>query len=146
MSLSATLSNALTGMRTSQSSLEVLSRNVSNAGTPGYHKQSLRVIDTKGVNSVYARSGAVERAFNSSLQAYYTSAVSDAGYSAARVSSLERLQAFLGKPGDAGSLDTMFGTLQNSLQALGASSSADPQRAKRRACRAGRSRRCRARR
>ena len=121
MSLSATLGNALSGMRTSQSSLEVLSRNVSNAGTPGYHRQALRVIDTKGVNSVYARTGAVERAFNSSLQAYYTSAVSDAGYSAARVSSLERLQAFLGKPGDPGSLDTMFGNLHNSLQALGAS-------------------------
>ena len=57
MSLSASLTNALSGMRTSQNSLEVLSRNVSNAGTPGYHRQSLSVIDTKGVNSTYARSG-----------------------------------------------------------------------------------------
>ena len=113
MSLSASLTNALSGMRTSQNSLEVLSRNVSNAGTPGYHRQSLSVIDTKGVNSTYARSGGIERAFNKSLQAYYTSAISDAGYSSTRASTLERLQAFLGKPGDAGSLDTMFGALQN---------------------------------
>jgi flagellar hook-associated protein 1 FlgK len=121
MSLSASLSNALSGMRTGQNSLEVLSRNVANAGTPGYHRQSLSVIDTKGVNSTYARSGGIERAFNKSLQAYYTSAVSDTAYSVTRASTLERLQAFLGKPGDAGSLDTMFGSLQNSLQALGAS-------------------------
>src|SRR6478735_12217296 len=121
MSLSASLANSLSGMRTSQNSLEVLSRNVANAGTPGYHRQSLSVIDTKGVNSTHARSGGIERAFNRSLQASYTSAVSDAGYSATRASTLERLQAFLGKPGDAGSLDTMFGNLQNALQALGTS-------------------------
>lgn len=121
MSLSASLSNALSGMRTSQNSLEVLSRNVSNAGTPGYHRQSLSVIDTKGVNSTYARSGGIERAFNKSLQAYYTSAISDAGYSTTRASTLERLQAFLGMPGAPGSLDTTFGSLQNAMQALGAS-------------------------
>jgi flagellar hook-associated protein 1 len=121
MSLSASLTNSLSGMRTSQSSLEVLSRNVANAGTPGYHRQSLSVIDTMGVNSTYARSGGIERAFSRSLQASYTSAISDAGYSSTRASTLERLQAFLGKPGDAGSLDTMFGNLQNALQALGAS-------------------------
>lgn len=108
-------------MRTSQNSLEVLSRNVSNAGTPGYHRQSLSVIDTKGVNSTYARSGGIERAFNKSLQAYYTSAISDAGYSSTRASTLDRLQTFLGKPGDAGSLDTMFGSFQNAMQALSAS-------------------------
>jgi flagellar hook-associated protein 1 FlgK len=121
MGLGATLSNALSGMRTSQSSLEVLSRNVANAGTPGYHKQSLSVIDNAGVNSASVRSGTVERAFNRSLQAYYTNAVSDASFARTAAATLDRLQAYLGKPGDAGSLDTMFGALQNSLQALGTS-------------------------
>jgi flagellar hook-associated protein 1 FlgK len=121
MGISASLANALSGMRTSQNSLEVLSRNVSNAGTPGYHRQSLSIIDTNGANSTYARSGGIERAFNRSLQAYYTNALSDAGYTTAKANTLDRLQVFLGKPGDAGSLDTMFGALQNSLQALGTS-------------------------
>ena len=121
MGLSTSLTNALSGMHTSQSSLEVLSRNVSNAGTPGYHRQSLTVIDTVGAHSTYARSGSIERAFNRSLQAHYTSAISDAGYTASKASALDRLQTFLGKPGDAGSLDTMFGTLQNSMQALSTS-------------------------
>lgn len=121
MGLSVSLANALTGMATSQASLNVVSRNVANAGTPGYHKQSLSVIDTMGVNSIFARSGGVERAFNSALQAYYNSATSDFGYTATMSSNLDQLQTLFGKPGDQGSIDTMFGAFQTALQALGTS-------------------------
>ena len=121
MGLSASLSNALSGMHVSQNSLEVLSRNVSNSGTPGYHKQSLSVIDTVAGSSSYARSGTVQRAFNKSLQVFYTNAVSDAAFANTRAASLDRLQSYLGKPGEAGSLDTMFGNLQNAFQALSTS-------------------------
>src|ERR1700710_2784747 len=121
MGLSVSLANALTGMATSQASLNVVSRNVANAGTPGYHKQSLSVIDTMGVNSVFARTGGVERAFDSSLQAYYNSATSDAAYTGTMSTVLDQLQTYFGKPGDDGSLDTAFGSYQNSLQALGTS-------------------------
>ncbi|HWA20236.1 MAG TPA: flagellar hook-associated protein FlgK [Devosia sp.] len=121
MGLGVSLTNALSGMNVSQNSLEVLSRNVSNAGTPGYHKQSLSVIDTKGVNSVYARSGGIERAFNQSLQAHYTSALSDSGFASTQADALDRLQMLLGKPGDAGSLDTTFLNFQSALQQLGTS-------------------------
>src|SRR5690606_32664429 len=114
-------SNALSGMSVSQNSLEVLSRNVSNAGTPGYHRQSLAITDMVAGSSSYARSGTVQRAFNQSLQAHYTSAISQSGYTDTLASSLNRLQSFLGKPGEPGSLDTMFGQLQNALQALGTS-------------------------
>src|SRR5688500_773658 len=121
MSLSATLANALSGMHVSQNSLQVLSRNVANAGTPGYHRQSLTVIDTVAGNSVYARSGTIERAFDKSLQVDYTNAFSAAAFATTRAGTLDRLQTFLGKPGADGSLDTMFGKLQNAFQALGAS-------------------------
>ncbi|MEP7240267.1 MAG: flagellar hook-associated protein FlgK [Devosia sp.] len=121
MGLGVSLTNALSGMGTSQDALAVLSRNVSNAGTPGYHRQSLSVIDTNGVNSTFARSGGVERAFNQSLQAYYTSTTSDSSYADTRASILDQLQTYLGKPGDAGSLDTMYSSLTNALQALGTS-------------------------
>ena len=121
MGLSVSLSNALSGMATSQNSLAVVSRNVANAGTPGYHKQSLNVIDMMGTNSAYAKSGGVQRAFDNSLQAYYNSATSDAGYTSTTSASLDQLQTYFGKPGDDGSLDTMFGSFQSSLQALGTS-------------------------
>jgi flagellar hook-associated protein 1 FlgK len=121
MGLSISLSNALSGMNTSQGSLDVLSRNVANAGTPGYHRQSLSVVDIYGVNSTYAQSGGVQRAFNESLQAYYTRAVSDSGFSSVRADVLDRLQTFVGKPGDPGGLDSAFSDLENALQQLATS-------------------------
>ena len=41
MGLSVTLANALSGMRIGQSSLDVLSHNVANAGTPGYKARDI---------------------------------------------------------------------------------------------------------
>lgn len=121
MGLGVSLNNALTGLNVGQDSLDILSRNVANAGKPGYHRQSLSVIDTMGVNSVFARTGGVERAFNASLQAHYTRAISDASFSATRANILNQLQTYLGKPGDPGGLDTMFSSLENAVQQLGTS-------------------------
>ena len=70
MGLSVALNNALSGMRAGQASLDVLSRNVANSGVPGYHRQSLSVIDTLGANSTYVRAGDITRAFNQSLQEF----------------------------------------------------------------------------
>ncbi len=101
---------------------QVLSRNVANAGTPGYHRQSLTVIDTEAGNSVYARSGNIERAFNKSLQAYYTNAISDTAYSTTRAATLDRLQTFLGKPGDPTARSIRCSaSCRTRFQALGAS-------------------------
>ena len=77
MGLVSSLSNAVSGLRTSQDSITILSRNVANSGTPGYHRQSLNVIDYSSINSTYARTAGVNRAFNMSLQSYYNRQVSD---------------------------------------------------------------------
>lgn len=121
MGLSATLGNALSGMNVNQKSLDVLSRNVSNSGTPGYHRQSLTVIDNIGSNSTYVRSGQVERAFSKSLEAYYTRQVSDSSFASVRADFLDRLQTYMGKVGAAGSLDTQFNKFKGSLQSLSTS-------------------------
>ena len=60
-------------MRVGNESLDILSRNIANSGTPGYHRQSLSVID-RLANSPSARTGGLERVFNKSLQSYYTRA------------------------------------------------------------------------
>ena len=64
MGLISSLSNAVSGLRVNQDSITVLSRNVSNAGTPGYHRQSLNIIDYNSVNASYARTAGVNRAFS----------------------------------------------------------------------------------
>ena len=84
MGLVSSLSNAVSGLRTSQDSITILSRNVANAGTPGYHRQSLNIIDHNSVNSTYSRTAGVNRAFNLSLQTYYNRQVSDTAMSGVR--------------------------------------------------------------
>ena len=121
MGLTTSLTNAISGLRVNQDSIDVLSRNVANAGTPGYHRQSLNIVDYNAQNSTYARTIGINRAFNASLQTYYTRQVSDTANSGVQASYLDRLQGFLGKPGAAGALDTVFGDLQNRLKGIATS-------------------------
>lgn len=121
MGLTTSLTNAVSGLRINQDSLDILSRNIANSGTPGYHRQSLNIVDYNTQDSSYARSVGTKRAFNQSLQSYYTRQVSDTANSSIQANFLDRLQGFLGKPGTAGSIDTVFGSLQNALQGIATS-------------------------
>ena len=121
MGMSTTLSNALSGLSVTQSSLDVLSRNVANSGTTGYHRQSVNVLDNTGTSSTYSVSSTISRAFSQSLQNYYTDETSDSAASSVKSTYLDQLQSYLGKPGDNTSLDTMFGNFQTALSALTAS-------------------------
>lgn len=118
MGLSVTLSNALSGMKIGQNALDVLSGNVANAGTPGYHKRSISVIDSLGAKSTYARQGALTRTFNQSLQQHYTRSVSDSSFASVRAGYLDRLQTLFGMPGTTGSLDSVFSAFETSLTSL----------------------------
>jgi flagellar hook-associated protein 1 FlgK len=121
MGLSVTLSNALTGMRVGQSALDTLSNNVANAGTPGYHRRSVSVIDSLGVNSTYAREGQLSRTFNQSLQQHYTRATAESGFSSVKASFLDRVQTLFGKPGTTGSIDSAYNGFETALAAAATS-------------------------
>jgi flagellar hook-associated protein 1 FlgK len=121
MGLSTTLSNALSGLTITQSNLDVLSRNVANSGTAGYHRQSVSVTDQTGTSSTYSISTGVERAFNETLQDYVTAETSDSSAANVKATYLNQLQAYLGQPGDTNSLDSVFGNFQTALSALTAS-------------------------
>jgi flagellar hook-associated protein 1 len=92
MGLSSTLSNALSGMHASQRGIDVVSRNVANAGTPGYHRQSQVLLDTYTGQSSQVRASGIDRAFDQALQKQHVFALSDSGYHNIRASYLERLQ------------------------------------------------------
>lgn len=121
MGLTSSLNNAVSGLRINQDSIDILSRNVANAGTPGYNRQSLNVIDYNSQNGTYAMSMGANRAFNTSLQTYYTRQVSDTANSGVQATYLNRLQTYLGKPGSAGSMDALYSKLQNAMQSLATS-------------------------
>ena len=118
MGLSSTLSNALGGMNASQRGIDVVSRNIANQGTPGYHRQSIVIEETAYGTSAQVRASTLTRAFNEALEKQHLVAVSSAGYHDARASFLERLQMHIGMPGDANSLDTLYAGFENALQAL----------------------------
>lgn len=121
MGLSVTLANALTGMRTTQDGLTVLSRNVANSGSAGYHRQSVILKDMNGSSGTYASFVGVDRAFVTSLERAYVREVSGTGYADVRNTFLERLEVAFGKPGAANSLDTLLQNFTKSLQALAVS-------------------------
>lgn len=121
MGLSVTLSNALSGMRVGQNALDTLSNNVANAGTPGYHRRSVSVIDSLGVNSTYAREGQLSRTFNQSLQAHYTRTTAESGFTSVQASFLDRVQTLFGKPGTVGSIDSAYNAFESSLAAAATS-------------------------
>ena len=118
MSLISALSIATSAMSVNQQALAIVSRNVANAGTPGYHRQSLNIGERLSAGSPSAATLSVNRTFNQVLQNSYVREVADASYAATRSSLLDTLQSFFGKPGAAGSLDTRFGDFRNALQAL----------------------------
>lgn len=122
MGLSVALSNALSGMQTTQTGLEVVSRNVANSGTAGYHKQSLVVsAENSGAASSHVVTVGVDRAFDAALQNAYTSQVSDASYSDIVSQFMDRLDTYFGTPGSANALDTQYGNFQTALEQLSTS-------------------------
>lgn len=121
MGLSLSLSNALAGMRSNQAGLDVVSRNVSNAGTPGYHRQSLNIVGDEGITSSSVRTMGVQRAFEASLQRQYNNSVTSTSFASVRADFLTRMETFFGVPGDTNSLDTRYSSFENSLTALTAS-------------------------
>ncbi|WP_029040899.1 flagellar hook-associated protein FlgK [Cucumibacter marinus] len=121
MSLGVTLTNALSGMRTSQQGLDILSRNVANSGTPGYHRQSLVLSEVNGSGSSHVRLAGIDRAFSQSLQSQILTETGRAGATGATAEFMSRLELLFGKPGDVNSLDTQYSNFENSLTNLAAS-------------------------
>lgn len=119
MGLSVALSNALSGMQTNQSGLEVVSRNVANAGTAGYHKQSLSLTEeNSGAASSHAIMTGITRAFDAALQKAYTGQVADSSYADVMATFMKRVDSFLGTPGSTNALDTQYAAFMDSLQQL----------------------------
>lgn len=118
MGLSVTLSNALAGMDMNQRGLTVVSRNVANAGTPGYHRQSLSLVEDNGVNSVNVRVAKVQRAYVQALETQTHRETAKMGEMAVKAGFMDQIDQLLGKPGSINSLDAQLSNLKASLQSL----------------------------
>lgn len=122
MGLSNILSVANSGLQVSQTSLELVARNVANADTPGYTAKSLNQQNNvaDGV-SLGVRPLDVTRTVDRFLQSQLrveTAAMNDVDV---RNQFLQRIDQLFGKPGGTNSLDTILNNFTQSMQELTAS-------------------------
>jgi flagellar hook-associated protein 1 len=118
MGLSTSITTALSGLSVAQAGLDVVSRNIANAGTPGYNRQALVQGDTGSGTSWSARVETVQRAFDQALQAQANLEGGRSGYTSVMADFLSRLDLQLGKPGEPNSLDSAFSRFENGLNNL----------------------------
>lgn len=115
MGLTLALSNALSGLRSTETGLDTVSRNVANAGVAGYSRRTVAPVEgwPSGV-----RDGAVQRVLDSTVQRQMRRETSGGAFTSTMAGFLGRLDTSFGAPGDAGSLDTLFNGLTDRLGAL----------------------------
>ncbi|MHB2168835.1 flagellar hook-associated protein FlgK [Alsobacter sp. R-9] len=119
MSLSSALTNALSGLRTTQAQIQVISNNVSNVDTPGYTRRQATVqevaVDGFGAG---ARATGVQRALDEILQRELRAETSGSGYTAIRARITDQLQALFGTPGSSSALTSVIDGFTKALQDL----------------------------
>ncbi|GGE40493.1 hypothetical protein GCM10007276_17290 [Agaricicola taiwanensis] len=119
MGLTTTLSSALSGLRATQSGLELVANNVANAQTPGYTRKALGMeVSLSGNSTTGVRVTDVQREIDIYLQRQIRTETAGAGYADARASMLDRLQRLFGAPGADGSMDSFVNSFGASLDAL----------------------------
>ncbi|MGL4729911.1 MAG: flagellar hook-associated protein FlgK [Bosea sp. (in: a-proteobacteria)] len=119
MGLGSVLGNALSGMRVTQAGLDVVSQNVSNAGSIGYvARQTTNVERVENSSAGGARTAQVQRLLDRLVQRQLWSESSGAGYTGARAQTLQAVDQLYGAPDGASALDTLYNQFTNSLQQL----------------------------
>lgn len=120
MSISQSMSFALSGLSASSRAAQTVSMNVANANTPGY---GVRVADSISVNGRVTT--VVSRYSDPGLVEDRRLAESDEGYHRARADSLQRMEEIIGVPGTIGSLADRIGALESSFSLAASSPQSD---------------------
>ena len=130
MSLSTAMMSALSGLRATQSGMEVVSNNVANAGSANFSRRSqLDQEQVVGGNAAGVRSGDVSRILDKMVQSQLWTETGGGNYTSTRSDYLARLDSVFGTPGDGSALDGVFNTFTQSLQTLSTSPDSQASRA-----------------
>lgn len=116
MSISASLSNALSGLTAASRQAEVISSNVSNALTPGYARRRVELsAESLAGRGAGVRVDGVTRVVDQYLLADRRLADADAANSNVRTAFLNSLEKAIGAPGESGSLSDQFAALDKAF-------------------------------
>lgn len=116
MGLGTVLSTATQGLSVTQTSLDVVARNIANAGTPGYTRKTVGQSNTIATGGVHSLD--VQRTVDAFLQSRLRTESSGFANVDVRKQFLDRIDAIFGTPGDANALDTIVNQFSQSLQQL----------------------------
>jgi flagellar hook-associated protein 1 len=119
MGLSSALATAMSGLRSTQASLSIISSNVANAQTPGYVTQTANQIEVASgsFGSTVTTTG-VNRALDLFVQNQLRTETSGGGYADQMANILGQLQSVYGTPGGNGTLETALSNFTTALQSL----------------------------
>ncbi len=99
MGLGTVLGNALSGMRVTQTGLDVVSQNVSNAGSIGYVARQVSNVERVENGSVAgARTAQVQRVLDRLVQRQLWNESAGSGYTDTRAQSLQAVDQLFGRP------------------------------------------------
>jgi flagellar hook-associated protein 1 len=127
MGLFSALSNAVSGLSVNQAQMDIVSRNVANAGTVGYSRRTLTTRETSatGITAGAVREVEVNRVLDQLLQKQVRTEVTGAAYSSMRADYLQRVDALFGQPGAETGINQAFADFSGAIQQL-ASDPASP--------------------
>jgi len=115
MSLSSALNIALSGLRVTNSGVNLAARNIANANTPGYTtKAQLPQYYANG--GVFT--GAIQRDVDIFVQQQLRTEVAIGAQVDIRAEFLSRIDNLFGRPGEANALDTILNGMDTALQSL----------------------------
>ncbi|WP_315765728.1 flagellar hook-associated protein FlgK [Bradyrhizobium sp. SZCCHNS2005] len=119
MGLSSALATAMSGLRSTQAALSIISSNVANAQTPGYVAQTPNQIEVAsgGYGSTVQTVG-VSRQLDLFVQNQLRTETSAGGYANQVANILTQLQSVYGTPGGSGTLETALNNFTTALQSL----------------------------
>jgi flagellar hook-associated protein 1 len=119
MGLMMALNAAVSGLRTTQDSINLVSQNVANANAAGYTRRTSQPIQqVVGERTAGVRSGEIERVLDVLVQKQLRLETAGSAYTSLRASYATQLDKLFGAPGGAGALDTIFNTFTQSVQGL----------------------------
>ncbi len=123
MGLSSALANSLAGLRTTQTQIEIVSQNVSNANSAGYTKRRPTIVQqVTGDSTSGVRVASIDRTIDAVVQKQLRVESAGSAYTGVKADFYARIDQIFGVPGSKSALDATFNDFVNKLQAL----SSDP--------------------
>jgi flagellar hook-associated protein 1 len=119
MGLSSALATAMSGLRSTQAALSIITSNVANAQTPGYVAQNPNQIEVASgsYGSTVATNG-VNRQLDLFVQGQLRTETAGGGYADQMANILGQLQSVYGTPGGDGTLEGALNGFTTALQSL----------------------------